>query len=121
MGLRCRGGGGGRLETMVTEISTKPAWSPGERGGLQVPRAVWARLYNYQKVGVQWMFELHQQKCGGILGDEMGLGKTVQVITFLSALSFSQKVWPGSAWRGLGPSLIVCPTTLLHQWVEEFH
>ena len=25
------------------------------------------------------MYELHQQKVGGILGDEMGLGKTVQV------------------------------------------
>ena len=90
-------------------------------GGLQVPAVIWSRLYNYQKVGVQWMFELHQQRCGGILGDEMGLGKTIQVITLLSALSFSRTVWPGSSWRGLGSSIIVCPTTLLHQWVAEFH
>ena len=114
-----------RLESWRAGRSEEDAGLEGEyeelEGGLQVPRVVWSRLYNYQKVGVQWMFELHQQKCGGILGDEMGLGKTVQVITFLSALSFSQAVWPGSAWRGLGPSLIVCPTTLLHQWVEEFH
>ena len=114
-----------RLESWRAGRSEEEAGLEGEyeelEGGLQVPRVVWSRLYNYQKVGVQWMFELHQQKCGGILGDEMGLGKTVQVITFLSALSFSQKVWPGSAWRGLGPTLIVCPTTLLHQWVAEFH
>ncbi len=24
-------------------------------------------------------------------------------------------------YRGLGPTLIVCPSTLLHQWVHEFH
>ena len=114
-----------RLESWRAGRTEKEAGQEGEyeelEGGLQVPRAVWARLYNYQKVGVQWMFELHQQRCGGILGDEMGLGKTIQVITFLSALSFSQKVWPGCPWRGLGPTLLVCPTTLLHQWVQEFH
>jgi hypothetical protein len=36
--------------------------------GLKIPKSLWNRLYNYQRVGVQWMFELHQQKCGGILG-----------------------------------------------------
>jgi DNA excision repair protein ERCC-6 len=36
--------------------------------GLKIPKILWSRLYNYQRVGVQWMFELHQQKCGGILG-----------------------------------------------------
>ena len=45
----------------------------------QVPSSIWDALYNYQKVCVQWLWELHQQKVGGILGDEMGLGKTVQV------------------------------------------
>ena len=65
-------------------------------GGLRVPQVIycliviaiyfffsiqviWSRLFSYQKVGVQWMWELHQQRCGGILGDEMGLGKTIQV------------------------------------------
>ena len=90
-------------------------------GGLKAPTFLWNKLYNYQKVGVQWMFELHQQKCGGILGDEMGLGKTIQVIAFLASLSYSQVTWSGTSWRGLGPSIIVCPTTLLHQWVSEFH
>lgn len=46
-------------------------------------------FYRYQKVGVQWLWELHQQRCGGILGDEMGLGKTIQIICFLAGLSSS--------------------------------
>ena len=70
---------------------------------------------------MQWLWELHQQKVGGILGDEMGLGKTIQVIGFLSSLSYSRVVWSGCKWRGLGPSIIVCPTTILKQWVREFH
>lgn len=28
---------------------------------------------------VKWMWELHTQRAGGIIGDEMGLGKTIQV------------------------------------------
>ena len=31
-------------------------------GGLRVPSSLWKKLYNYQRVGVQWMFELHQQQ-----------------------------------------------------------
>jgi SNF2 family DNA or RNA helicase len=29
---------------------------------------------------VKWLWELHNQRAGGIIGDEMGLGKTIQVI-----------------------------------------
>jgi DNA excision repair protein ERCC-6 len=39
---------------------------------------------------VQWLWELNQQRCGGIMGDEMGLGKTVQVIAFLAGLKYSK-------------------------------
>ncbi len=37
-------------------------------GGLHVPSSIWDSLFNYQKVCVQWLWELHQQKVGGILG-----------------------------------------------------
>lgn len=50
----------------------------------------------------------------------MGLGKTIQVISFLAGLDFSQLA-ASNEYRGLGPTLIVCPTTVLHQWVKEFH
>ncbi|KAB0397526.1 hypothetical protein E2I00_006883 [Balaenoptera physalus] len=38
----------------------------------------------YQQTGVRWLWELHCQQAGGILGDEMGLGKTIQIIAFLA-------------------------------------
>lgn len=37
--------------------------------GLQVPENVWNRLYKFQKTGLKWLWELHLQRCGGILGD----------------------------------------------------
>ncbi|XP_063234506.1 DNA excision repair protein ERCC-6-like [Bacillus rossius redtenbacheri] len=96
--------------------------SPHElENGLKVPAQLWGKLYSYQRVGVQWLWELNQQQCGGILGDEMGLGKTVQVIAFLAALSHSKLLTHHNSFRGVGPCLIVCPTTMMHQWVQEFH
>jgi hypothetical protein len=40
-------------------------------GGLRVAMRVWARLFAYQRTGLQWLWELHCQQAGGILGDEM--------------------------------------------------
>ena len=56
------------------------------------------------------MWELHNQRAGGIIGDEMGLGKTVQVAAFLAGLHHSGK---------FKPSIIVCPATVLRQWLRE--
>lgn len=39
---------------------------------------------------MQWLWELHSQQAGGIIGDEMGLGKTIQMIAFLAGLSVSK-------------------------------
>lgn len=47
--------------------------------------------YRYQKTGIRWLCELHEQNVGGILADEMGLGKTIQVIAFLRALDETQE------------------------------
>ena len=84
-------------------------------GGMRVPARLWTSLYHYQKVAVQWLWELHQQDVGGILGDEMGLGKTVQIIAFLASLSYSAK---SQRRCKIGPVLIVCPTTVMYQWVS---
>lgn len=56
------------------------------------------------------MWELHTQRAGGIIGDEMGLGKTVQLAAFLAGLHHS------GLFR---PSLVVCPATVLNQWLRE--
>ncbi|CAM6103711.1 unnamed protein product [Calypogeia fissa] len=79
-------------------------------GGLKIPGSIYDKLFAYQQTGVKWMWELHCQKAGGIIGDEMGLGKTIQVIAFLAALHYS----------GLySPSIVICPVTLLRQWKRE--
>ena len=59
-------------------------------GGLTVPAKIWKRLYKYQETCVRWLWELHCQEAGGIIGDEMGLGKTIQMIAFLAALKTSK-------------------------------
>lgn len=79
-------------------------------GGLKIPEKIYNQLFDYQKVGVQWLWELHCQRGGGIIGDEMGLGKTIQVLSFLGSLHFSGMY---------KPSIIVCPVTLLRQWKRE--
>lgn len=79
-------------------------------GGLKIPENIFCALFDYQKVGVQWLWELHCQRAGGIIGDEMGLGKTIQVLAFLGALHYSNMY---------KPTIIVCPVTLLRQWKRE--
>ncbi|KAL8523143.1 hypothetical protein ACS0TY_013205 [Phlomoides rotata] len=79
-------------------------------GGLKIPETIFSKLFDYQKVGVQWLWELHCQKAGGIIGDEMGLGKTIQILAFLGSLHFSGMY---------KPSIIICPVTLLQQWKRE--
>lgn len=45
--------------------------SPGEEvyeGGLTIPAWVNDRLFPYQRTGLRWMWELHRQQAGGIIG-----------------------------------------------------
>ncbi|VEU19821.1 DEKNAAC100090 [Brettanomyces naardenensis] len=79
----------------------------------RIPGDIYPLLFDYQKTGVQWLWELFSQRTGGIVGDEMGLGKTVQIIAFLAGLQYT-----GHLKR---PVLIVCPATVLRQWCNEFH
>ncbi|KXJ94657.1 SNF2 family N-terminal domain-domain-containing protein [Microdochium bolleyi] len=81
--------------------------------GLRLPGDVYPALFDYQKTAVQWLGELYKQKVGGIIGDEMGLGKTVQLISFVTALHYSQLLDK--------PVIVVAPATVLRQWVNEFH
>ena len=82
-------------------------------GDFKIPGDIYPYLFDYQKTGVQWLWELFQQRVGGIIGDEMGLGKTIQVIAFLAALHYSKKLSE--------PAIVVCPPTVMKQWVDEFH
>ncbi|KAG0428831.1 hypothetical protein HPB47_024219 [Ixodes persulcatus] len=88
---------------------------------LRVPAEIWNKLYRYQQTGVRWLWELHRQNTGGIVGDEMGLGKTIQTIAFFAGLHHSNLRTLGDSFKGLGPVMLICPTTVMHQWVREFH
>jgi DNA excision repair protein ERCC-6 len=81
--------------------------------GCKVPEIIWNRLLDYQREGVAWLLDLYRQEVGGILGDEMGLGKTIQIISLLSSLQVSGKLDR--------PVLIICPATVMKQWVKELH
>lgn len=76
----------------------------------KVPVDVKAKLRSYQLEGVHWLERLRLMFLNGILADDMGLGKTVQAIVALT--QHQQK-------KG-GQTLIVCPTSLLYNWKEEF-
>lgn len=72
-------------------------------------------LRPYQKHGVAWLGFLRENGFGGILADEMGLGKTLQTLAFLNALRND----PARDDAARRPHLVVCPTSLVFNWVSE--
>jgi len=67
-------------------------------------------LRPYQKEGFYWLEHLRSMRFGGCLADDMGLGKTIQTIALLES-AYSQSTLPAS--------LVVAPTSLLHNWQNE--
>ena len=63
-------------------------------------------LYDYQRQGA--LFAARAGRC--LIADEMGLGKTIQAIAAVEIMS---------AHLGIERVLIVCPTSLKHQWQRE--
>lgn len=91
----------------ATQQSGQAAMNPPPLGTLEEV------LRPYQKHGVGWLEFLRRNRFGGILADEMGLGKTLQTLAFL------QSVAERAPSEKRQPSLIVCPTTLVFNWVAE--
>ena len=83
-----------RLRPLLDEFEGIPHVAP--------PADFRGRLRTYQQRGVDWLTLLRNLELGALLADDMGLGKTVQAICMLEA-----------------PSLVVCPTSLIFNWVEE--
>ncbi|MCC5832354.1 MAG: DEAD/DEAH box helicase [Chlamydiales bacterium] len=96
-----------RLQQIQKQILGEAAFT-----AQKVPASIQADLRNYQLEGVHWLERLRRMHLNGILADDMGLGKTLQAII---AITQSKQENPDSK------SLIVCPTSLVYNWQEEFH
>ncbi|MFC6344240.1 DEAD/DEAH box helicase, partial [Nocardioides hankookensis] len=76
------------------------------------PAALTATLRDYQRHGLTWLAELTSLGLGACLADDMGLGKTITLI----ALHLHRHESGTS-----GPTLVVCPASLLGNWEDEVH
>ncbi|MFB6525442.1 DEAD/DEAH box helicase [Streptomyces sp. NPDC056399] len=83
----------------------------GGRPQLSQPPGLAATLRDYQLRGLDWLHRMTSLGLGGCLADDMGLGKTITVI----ALHLHRQSDPESA----GPTLVVCPTSLMGNWQRE--
>lgn len=109
------------------------------RNPVELPADLKAELRNYQKEGFEWMYHLYENQLGGCLADDMGLGKTLQALTLLlkikkekseiivpeirkgNDLQFSLFDEPRPATPVQPASLIVMPTSLIHNWENEIN
>jgi non-specific serine/threonine protein kinase len=66
-------------------------------------------LRPYQERGLAWLSFLESVGLGGVLADDMGLGKTVQLLALIC----------GERATDAGPTLLVCPMSLVGNWQRE--
>ncbi|TKD69213.1 DEAD/DEAH box helicase [Pseudalkalibacillus hwajinpoensis] len=78
----------------------------------EVPAELDNVLRDYQKQGYKWMKTLASYGFGGVLADDMGLGKTLQSITYIVSELASIR-------ERKNPVLIVCPSSLTYNWLNE--
>jgi hypothetical protein len=87
-------------------------------------------LRDYQKVGIQFLYDCFAAGHGALLGDDMGLGKTIQVIGLLVAVlrldtrkdlkpEFLLKKGEQKTRRYEGTALIIVPPAVLYNWKKE--
>ncbi|NQU51508.1 MAG: DEAD/DEAH box helicase [Bacteroidetes bacterium] len=108
-----------------------------DKNVVTLPTNTKAKLRNYQEDGFNWMHSLYENKFGGCLADDMGLGKTLQALTLLLKLKrlkrditisdplsdsnqfdlFEKDSIPKEEIQPA--SLIVLPTSLVHNWDNE--
>lgn len=129
---------------VITNKQTSIDQNEDQAESQDVPEGVNATLRPYQKRGFSWLVNLYQKEFGGCLADDMGLGKTLQIICLLQYIAHLRKdaALPvhqtGNTGRGqlsmlfddpvatdvpyvssISSSLVVVPTSLLHNWQNE--
>jgi superfamily II DNA or RNA helicase len=78
---------------------------------LRTPDSFHGQLRPYQERGLSWLTFLGQAGLGSILADDMGLGKSAQTLALLAAEQ--------DEGTRRGPSLLVCPMSLVGNWQRE--
>ena len=81
---------------------------------MKISESVDKIMRDYQKEGFKWLSMINKYGFGGILADDMGLGKTLQTIALIESYRSSTRD------EDLLPSLIICPSSLVYNWVQEF-
>ena len=76
---------------------------------MTAPEGFKGELRPYQERGLAWLSFLESVGLGGVLADDMGLGKTVQLLALMC----------GELPAKGGPTLLVCPMSLVGNWQRE--
>ncbi len=80
-----------------------------------LPAGFKGSLRSYQQAGLNWFYFLKKYRFGGCLADDMGLGKTIQAL----ALLLKEKELAEAAGQAQPTSLIIMPTSLIYNWLQE--
>ena len=73
----------------------------------KLPTTLQGELREYQLQGFQWLTRLAYLGAGACLADDMGLGKTIQSLALILSRAMD------------GPTLILAPTSVCNNWIEE--
>lgn len=84
--------------------------APARVEPVPVPEGFAGVLRPYQERGLAWLTFLQRLGLGAVLADDMGLGKTVQLLALMAG---------DDAADGAGPTLLVCPMSLVGNWQRE--
>jgi SNF2 family DNA or RNA helicase len=107
------------FEDLADETEQAVSWRSAVAGLLElpdlapveVPAGVHAELRPYQREGFNWLAFLWRHQLGGVLADDMGLGKTLQALTLIARQADAPQ----------RPFLIVAPTSVVPNWINETH
>ncbi|QVQ54918.1 DEAD/DEAH box helicase [Spiractinospora alimapuensis] len=114
----------------LRELRDRIADPEAARTPHEQPTGLGATLRDYQLRGLRWLNQLTSLGLGGCLADDMGLGKTITLIALhlhrQNTTTAGREATPGveSGTAGgttAGPTLVVCPASLLTNWEREIH